>query len=333
MGRFAKLDRDPDFDQACTCAHRYVEPFIHRAIARQQSLSAINEPARSIQSIQQSVAKHTRYYFLEELVKAEKDPEKIRGHVMNILVAGRDTTASLLSSLFFTLAQRPDVYSKLQEEVAFLNGRSPTYEDIKEMKYLNCSIKEALRLYSVVPLNTRVANKDTTLPLGGGPDGQSSIYVRQGQTVVYQVYSLHRRIDLWGPDADEFQPERWYKIRPRFEYLPFNAGPRICPGRVFDLWSHLLSFRPPTSKLSSALFSSIIIQFLCETILSTLISVFRPAIRHHRNRIHHRQVLPNVFQNRSSWLPWALDRVSHSDLLCRPRCPYRRDEKVRVKRL
>lgn len=152
--------------------------------------------------------------------------------VMNILVAGRDTTASLLSSLFFTLAQRPDVYSKLQEEVAHLKGRSPTYEDIKEMKYLNYTIKEALRLYSVVPLNTRVANKDTTLPVGGGPDGQSPIYVRQGQMVVYQVYSLHRRVDLWGPDADEFRPERWYKIRLGFEYLPFNAGPRICPGKV-----------------------------------------------------------------------------------------------------
>lgn len=113
-------------------------------------------------------------------MKAEQDPEKIRGHVMNILVVGRDTTASLLSSLFFTLAQRSDVHSKLQKEVVYLNGRSSTYEDIKEMKYLNYAIKEALRMYSVVPLNTRVANKDTTLPLSEESDGQSPKYVRQG---------------------------------------------------------------------------------------------------------------------------------------------------------
>ena len=254
MGKFAKLDRDPDFDRACTFAHRYVEPFIQRAIARQQSLSAINEPTDFIQRAKQSVDGNTRYYFLEELVKAEMDPEKIRGHVMNILVAGRDTTASLLSSLFFTLAQRPDVYSKLQEEVAYLKGRSPTYEDIKEMKYLNYAIKETLRLYSVVPLNTRVANKDTTLPLGGGSDGQSPIYVHRGQMVVYQSYSLHRRVDLWGPDANEFRPERWYKVRPGFEYLPFNAGPRICPGKflLFSIVPFLILFclAPPWSSSS-----------------------------------------------------------------------------------
>lgn len=48
---------------------------------------------------------------------------------------------------------------------------------------------------------------------------------------------MHRREDLWGADAHVFRPERWETMRPTFEYLPFNAGPRICPGMS---WSGLV---------------------------------------------------------------------------------------------
>lgn len=46
---------------------------------------------------------------------------------------------------------------------------------------------------------------------------------------------MHRRKDLWGPDADEFVPERWDGLRPGWEYLPFNGGPRICIGQQLAL--------------------------------------------------------------------------------------------------
>lgn len=73
---------------------------------------------------------------------------------------------------------------------------------------------EALRLHPIVPLNGRVANTDTTLPLGGGKDGKSPILVPKGQVVGYQVYVMQRRHDLYGEDADEFKPERWNDLRP-----------------------------------------------------------------------------------------------------------------------
>lgn len=231
MGKLAWLDRDPEFGRACTCAHRYVEPLIRRALARRQSSSEAEGKKEGARDHEELDGAYQRYCFLDELVKEEDNPEQIRGQVLNILVARRDTTASLLSSLFFVISRRSDVMAKLQDEVAEINGREPTYEEIKGMKYLNNLIRETLRLYAVVPMNVRVANKDTTLPVGGGPDGQSPVYVREGQKVVYQVYSLHRRTDLWGQNADEFRPERWYDARPNFEYLPFNAGPRICPGK------------------------------------------------------------------------------------------------------
>jgi cytochrome P450 len=76
---------------------------------------------------------------------------------------------------------------------------------------------------------------DTVLPLGGGPDGKSPLFVPKGTLVVYTPYAMHRRKDYYGEDADEFRPERWEALRPGWEYLPFNGGPRICLGQQYAL--------------------------------------------------------------------------------------------------
>ena len=73
------------------------------------------------------------------------------------------------------------------------------------------------------------------LPLGGGSDGKSPVHVEKGTLVLYNIYVMHRRKDLYGPDAEEFRPERWETLRPGWEYLPFNGGPRICPGQQYAL--------------------------------------------------------------------------------------------------
>lgn len=79
--------------------------------------------------------------------------------------------------------------------------------------------------------------KDTVLPLGGGEDGKSPLFVPKGSRVAWNLYAMHRRKDYWGPDAEEFKPERWLdsNMRPRWEYLPFNGGPRICVGQRYAL--------------------------------------------------------------------------------------------------
>jgi cytochrome P450 len=145
--------------------------------------------------------------------------------------AARDTISSLMSSCIWKCTRYPEVMAKLRSEVDLFEGRTPTYQEIKDMKYMNYMIKEILRLYPPVPFNARVATKDTCLPTGGGPDGKSPVFIKKGGRVVYQVFSTHRRRDIWGADAEEFRPERWEHIRPGFGYLPFNGGPRICPGK------------------------------------------------------------------------------------------------------
>lgn len=95
-----------------------------------------------------------------------------------------------------------------------------------------------LRLYPSVPVNSRAAVKTTTLPVGGGPTGTAPVLVRKGEAVGYCVYAMHRRKDIYGPDADEFRPERWENDALKnvgWGYLPFNGGPRICLGQDFAL--------------------------------------------------------------------------------------------------
>nr|POF07699.1 cytochrome p450 52a12 [Quercus suber] len=187
--------------------------------------------------------KNQKYYFIDELVSQTTDPVRIRSELLNILLAGRDTTASLLTNLWHTLSVRPDLWEKLQSELAHLGSKAPTFDQIKEIKFLRALINESLRLHPVVPGNSREAQADTTLPLGGGPDGMAPLFIPKGGLVTWSVYSMQRRKDIYGQDAHEFKPERWLDdpvtgkkgLRPGWEYLPFNGGARICLGQQFAI--------------------------------------------------------------------------------------------------
>lgn len=194
-----------------------------------------------------SQQKDERYSFADEFAKLTDDQAMIRGGLLNLLLAGRDTTASLLSNLFFMLARRPEVYDKLAAEiraVAPTAHQAPRLEDLRSMKYLRACINESLRLHPPIPRNSREALRDTILPVGGGPDGTAPVLVPKGAQVGYQVFSIHRRKDVYGEDAEDFVPERWIdrNLRPGWAFLPFNGGPRICIGQQFalDLASYVI---------------------------------------------------------------------------------------------
>ncbi|CUM65896.1 uncharacterized protein PRCAT00003546001 [Priceomyces carsonii] len=184
------------------------------------------------------------YVFLYELVKETRNPQVLQDQLLNIMIAGRDTTAGLLSFTMFELARNPAIWEKVKEDVYSHFGKGDSarveeisFESLKKCEYLKWVIQEVLRLYPSVPINYRVATKNTTLPRGGGPDGLSPVIIEKGRVIGYVISSTHRNPEFYGKDASVFRPERWSdkNLKPGWAYLPFNGGPRICLGQQFAL--------------------------------------------------------------------------------------------------
>ncbi|OAP57333.1 hypothetical protein AYL99_08071 [Fonsecaea erecta] len=217
------------FRQACSDVHRFADQIIDRNLSKD---------LRCIEG-------QEKYVFLDFLARNTPDRKALRSQIINILVAGRDTTACLISWTLFLLVRHPNVMDKLRSEITatFDNTAEVTRSDLRKMKYLQNVLKETLRLYPSVPVNSRTALKTTVLPVGGGPDLRSPVLVPKGASVAYSVYSMHRRPDFYGMDAEIFRPERWEEHMPlnddptnaKWGYLPFNGGPRTCLGLDFGL--------------------------------------------------------------------------------------------------
>ncbi|TQV94417.1 hypothetical protein V2A60_002552 [Cordyceps javanica] len=222
------LGHTKEFRNDVRICHEFIDYFVQKAINGQRGVAS--EKAEE------------RYVFLEAIARETSDPVELRSQLINILLAGRDTTASTLGWFFYTMGQarHQHIYKRLREAIleefgTYRNPKPITFEGLKNLTYLQWCVNETLRLYPIVPMNGRSAVKDTVLPVGGGPDGRSPILVKKGQDVGYSVHVMHHRTDLWGADADEFRPERWEKRKPGWDYLPFNGGPRICIGQQFAL--------------------------------------------------------------------------------------------------
>jgi cytochrome P450 len=89
--------------------------------------------------------------------------------------------------------------------------------------------------HRLIPNNVtqvRACVNDTVLPVGGGPDGQSPIFVRKGAIVSVTKTVMYRDPDYWGQDANEYRPERFDGLRGTWGFLPFGGGPRRCPAQM-----------------------------------------------------------------------------------------------------
>ncbi|KAJ3206219.1 hypothetical protein HDU67_008306 [Dinochytrium kinnereticum] len=164
----------------------------------------------------------------------EHDPDmtdkQLRDMLLNMMLAGRDTTAQALSWAFWVLSSRPDVVEKIRDEItAVLGDRLPAYDEINTLKYTNAVFFETLRLYPSVPGDFKVSVKADVLPGG--------IAIPPGTQMTWFPYAMGRMESLWGPDAMEFRPERWLdesgqlKRESQFKWAVFNAGPRVCLGQ------------------------------------------------------------------------------------------------------
>jgi len=137
------------------------------------------------------------------------------------------------------LADHPNVFARLRNEVLETLGPNGKVnpQNLKEMKYLRAVLNETLRLYPSVPANIRCSKQGALWP---ALDGGKPIYIPPNTQIHYFPWLMHRRVDLWGPTALEFDPDRFldnrvkqYLVPNPFIFLPFNAGPRICLGQQF----------------------------------------------------------------------------------------------------
>nr|prf cytochrome P450alk1 [Candida tropicalis] len=218
-----------EFRKSIAIVHKFADHYVQKAL----------------ELTDEDLEKKEGYVFLFELAKQTRDPKVLRDQLLNILVAGRDTTAGLLSFLFFELSRNPEIFAKLREEIENKFGLGQdarveeiSFETLKSCEYLKAVINETLRIYPSVPHNFRVATRNTTLPRGGGEGGLSPIAIKKGQVVMYTILATHRDKDIYGEDAYVFRPERWFEPETRklgWAYVPENGGPRICLGQQFAL--------------------------------------------------------------------------------------------------
>ena len=150
---------------------------------------------------------------------------QLRDEVMTVVLAGHETTANALTWTFHLLDQHPESQARLVDELEReLGGRSPTFQDLPRLRYTARVFDESLRLYPPAWLISRVALEDDVL---GG------YTLPKGSIVVFLPYVIHRHPAFWEApetfDPDRFLPER-AGSRPRFAWLPFGGGQRMCVG-------------------------------------------------------------------------------------------------------
>jgi cytochrome P450 len=136
LGPFRYLLPNKAARKALKSAHAALDVWVKQAMEHKDKHAAVPDG----KAIKDS---GKRYVFINELARhKEVDAIRIRDEVMNIILAGKDTTASCLSGLWFILAREPEIYKKLQAEVAELNGERPSYESLRNMKYIKYTVQE-----------------------------------------------------------------------------------------------------------------------------------------------------------------------------------------------
>lgn len=119
------------FNAACKVVHAWADRYVEQWLRD-----------RGCQKSQKPLGGNSKYVCLEQIADQVRDPRRLRDEMLNVLLAGRDTTAGLLSNAFHVLSRHPDVWKKLRAEIDTLGGRLPTYEDLKSLKYLKCVLNE-----------------------------------------------------------------------------------------------------------------------------------------------------------------------------------------------
>ena len=162
--------------------------------------------------------------------------ENIVHNILTLLVAGHETTSSLMSWTLYLLATNPEILQRVRHEVdsvcheAFSTGRGLTDVELGKLSYTLMTLKEALRIYPSIGDFAKDMSKDTRV---------CGFAMEKDAMLDVAIYGVHRNPIYWGENADEFNPDNFSEEnetkRHPYAYCPFGMGPRACIGREFAM--------------------------------------------------------------------------------------------------
>ncbi|MFE5812440.1 cytochrome P450 [Streptomyces sp. NPDC056479] len=159
--------------------------------------------------------------------------QNVRRQVITFLVAGHETTSGALSFALHYLSRHPEIAARARAEVDQVWGdtATPGYDQVARLRYVRRVLDESLRLWPTAPAFAREAREDTVL--GGAHP------MRRGAWALVLAAMLHRDPEVWGADAERFDPDRFdpkaVRTRAPHTFKPFGTGARACIGRQFAL--------------------------------------------------------------------------------------------------
>ncbi|EDS28996.1 cytochrome P450 [Culex quinquefasciatus] len=231
-----------DHQRCLSILHEFSNRVIHerKEEIRKQKLSNNNSveqaPNADGNNNAEEFGRKKRLAFLDLLIEASQDGtvlshEDIREEVDTFMFEGHDTTSAAISWILLLLGAEPAIQDRIVEEIDEIMGgdrdRFPTMKELNDMKYLECCIKEGLRLYPSVPLIARKLVEDCVV---------QDYTIPAGTTAMIVVYQLHRDPAVF-PNPDKFNPDHFApencRGRHPYAYIPFSAGPRNCIGQKF----------------------------------------------------------------------------------------------------
>lgn len=160
------------------------------------------------------------------------DEEILMAESLTFLLAGHETTATLLSWIGYELCLNPDIQDRAYKEIkSIVKDGEITWEKVESMKYIKFIINESLRLHPPVFEVDKIATEDIKI---------GDLFIPKDTSVGFNIYGLHTSEKIWK-NANKFDPDRWeednIKKIPnlRYSFIPFSVGSRDCVGKLFTL--------------------------------------------------------------------------------------------------
>nr|GMD51232.1 alkane hydroxylase MAH1-like [Ipomoea batatas]GMD57893.1 alkane hydroxylase MAH1-like [Ipomoea batatas] len=242
LQKWVGIGKEKKLSQACRAFDQYIYSCINKRLPQDNNHNSEEDYLSLFTAYVQAYKQQDQ---LQALLTTDSSPVKfLRDTLLSLMFAGRDTTSSTLTWLFYLLAQNPLVQANIRDEIENKfnllqkqdNNKKLLFfkvEECQKLVYLHGALCESLRLFPPVAIEHKVSAGMDVLPSGH--------LIKPNTRMILSFYSSGRMDSIWGEDCKEFKPERWIsskgriKHEPSYKFPAFNAGPRTCLGKEMGL--------------------------------------------------------------------------------------------------